>query len=38
VLFTDIVDATSKLSEVGDNAWQALLRQHHDVSRAELSL
>ena len=37
VLFTDIVDATSKLSEVGDHTWQELLRKHHDLIRAELS-
>jgi class 3 adenylate cyclase len=37
VLFTDIVDATSKASELGDREWRELLRQHHDLIRARLS-
>jgi class 3 adenylate cyclase len=37
VLFTDIVDATSKASELGDREWRELLRRHHDLIRARLS-
>jgi class 3 adenylate cyclase/pimeloyl-ACP methyl ester carboxylesterase len=37
VLFTDIVDATDKASELGDRAWRELLRDHHDLIRAQLS-
>jgi class 3 adenylate cyclase/pimeloyl-ACP methyl ester carboxylesterase len=37
VLFTDIVDATRKASEVGDREWRELLRRHHDLIRAHLS-
>jgi class 3 adenylate cyclase len=37
VLFTDIVDATRKASEVGDREWRELLRQHHDLIRGQLS-
>jgi class 3 adenylate cyclase len=37
VLFTDIVDATSKASELGDRAWRELLGQHHEIIRGQLS-
>lgn len=37
VLFTDIVDATRKASDVGDREWRELLRRHHDLIRAQLS-
>lgn len=36
VLFTDIVDSTSKLAEVGDRRWRELLEQHHALVRREL--
>ena len=37
LLFTDIVDATSKASELGDRAWRELLGQHHGIIRGQLS-
>jgi pimeloyl-ACP methyl ester carboxylesterase len=37
VLFTDIVDATRKASEVGDRRWRDLLEAHHGAVREELS-
>jgi class 3 adenylate cyclase len=36
VLFTDIVNATSKASELGDRAWRGLLAKHHELIRAHL--
>jgi class 3 adenylate cyclase/pimeloyl-ACP methyl ester carboxylesterase len=36
VLFTDIVGATSKASELRDRAWKELLERHHSVIRAML--
>lgn len=36
VLFTDIVDATKRLAEIGDHAWKEVLAQHHFVVRKEL--
>jgi class 3 adenylate cyclase len=36
VLFTDIVDSTARLREVGDQAWADLLTRHHAVVRREL--
>ena len=37
VLFTDIVDSTAKLAEVGDRAWRELLQRHHAVIRRQLA-
>ncbi|HET7691727.1 MAG TPA: adenylate/guanylate cyclase domain-containing protein [Gemmatimonadota bacterium] len=37
VLFTDIVDSTQRLSEMGDQRWGALLERHHEVVRKELA-
>jgi class 3 adenylate cyclase len=37
VLFTDIVDATSRAEALGDRAWKDLLEQHHKVVRNELA-
>jgi len=37
VLFTDIVDSTSKAAELGDRAWRELLRRHHTLVRGELA-
>jgi class 3 adenylate cyclase len=36
VLFTDIVDSTRKLSELGDRRWRELLREHDALVRREL--
>jgi len=36
VLFTDIVDSTRKLTELGDNAWRRLIAEHDAVVRDEL--
>ena len=38
VLFTDIVDATTKASELGDRAWRELLATHHELIRGQLGL
>jgi class 3 adenylate cyclase len=37
VLFTDIVDSTSKAAELGDRQWRALLEAHHAAVRAQLA-
>ena len=37
VLFTDIVDSTRRASAEGDNAWLALLEQHDELVRLQLS-
>ena len=37
VLFTDIVDSTARMAELGDAKWRALLEQHHAVVRRELA-
>jgi class 3 adenylate cyclase len=36
VLFTDIVDATSRASALGDRAWRELLETHHQLIRNHL--
>ena len=36
VLFTDIVDATSRAALLGDHAWRRLLEEHHEVVRSQL--
>jgi pimeloyl-ACP methyl ester carboxylesterase/class 3 adenylate cyclase len=36
VLFTDIVDATTRVAELGDRRWRELLKQHHAVVRRQL--
>src|SRR5262249_19048953 len=36
VLFTDIVDATRRASELGDRGWRDLLQAHHAAVRREL--
>ena len=33
LLFTDIVGSTAKLEEIGDDAWQRLVRDHNDRVR-----
>jgi class 3 adenylate cyclase len=36
ILFTDIVDSTATLSQIGDAAWRRLLLQHNQAMRAVL--
>ena len=36
ILFTDIVDSTARLSQLGDTRWRALLLQHDQAMRAQL--
>jgi len=36
VLFTDIVESTQRVRELGDRAWAELLSRHHAVVRREL--
>jgi class 3 adenylate cyclase len=36
VLFTDVVDSTGRLAELGDRRWRELLAEHDIVVRAEL--
>ena len=38
ILFTDIVDSTSKAAELGDRGWTELLQQHDAVLRRQLQL
>jgi pimeloyl-ACP methyl ester carboxylesterase len=38
VMFTDIVDSTALVSELGDRRWVGLLEDHHAMVRRELSL
>jgi class 3 adenylate cyclase len=37
VLFTDIVDSTSRAAEIGDQRWRELLQAHHATVRAQLA-
>jgi class 3 adenylate cyclase len=37
ILFTDIVDATSRAAHAGDAAWCELLREHHTLVRRQLA-
>jgi class 3 adenylate cyclase len=37
VLFTDIVDSTSRAAELGDRRWTSLLEAHHAAVRAQLA-
>jgi class 3 adenylate cyclase len=37
VLFTDIVDSTVRMSELGDAGWRELLERHHAVVRTQLA-
>jgi class 3 adenylate cyclase len=36
VLFTDIVESTQRIRELGDHAWTQLLARHHAAVRREL--
>jgi class 3 adenylate cyclase len=38
VLFTDIVDATARATELGDRAWRELLHKHHETVRLQLGI
>jgi uncharacterized protein (TIGR00369 family) len=38
ILFTDIVDSTTRAESLGDAAWRALLERHHEVARREIAL
>jgi len=38
VLFTDIANSTERAASLGDAAWTALLKRHHDLVRRQLSL
>jgi class 3 adenylate cyclase len=37
VLFTDIVDSTSRAAELGDERWRELLQAHHAAVRAQIA-
>jgi class 3 adenylate cyclase/pimeloyl-ACP methyl ester carboxylesterase len=37
VLFTDIVESTSRAAELGDRRWRALLEAHHATVRGQLA-
>jgi class 3 adenylate cyclase len=37
VLFTDIVDSTSRAADLGDREWRNLLEAHHATVRAQLA-
>jgi hypothetical protein len=37
ILFTDIVEATNRLVELGDRGWKELLAQHHSLVRDQLA-
>jgi class 3 adenylate cyclase len=37
VLFTDIVESTSRAAELGDKHWRDLLETHHAAMRAQIS-
>jgi class 3 adenylate cyclase len=37
LMFTDIVGSTEQTAELGDAGWRALLSQHHNIVRRELS-
>ena len=37
MLFTDIVESTSRAAELGDKQWRRLLEAHHAAVRAQLA-
>ena len=37
LLFTDIVDSTTHMSQLGDAGWRQLIERHHAVVRSELA-
>jgi pimeloyl-ACP methyl ester carboxylesterase len=36
ILFTDLVDSTSRASELGDRRWRELVEEHHRLVRTQL--
>jgi adenylate cyclase len=36
MLFTDVVQNTALLAEIGDDAWRAVMREHEEIVRAAL--
>jgi class 3 adenylate cyclase len=36
LLFTDLVDSTARVAELGDTRWRQLLSEHFEAARAEL--
>lgn len=36
VLFTDIVDSTRRLAELGDHVWKGLIERHDHITRLEI--
>jgi class 3 adenylate cyclase/pimeloyl-ACP methyl ester carboxylesterase len=37
LLFTDLVESTERVADLGDRAWRELLLQHHEIVRRELA-
>ena len=37
VLFTDIVDSTARMTQLGDSGWRELVESHHALVRSELA-
>ena len=37
VLFTDVVDSTQRVTELGDRAWRALIEKHHAFVRGVIA-
>ncbi|MDT5015487.1 MAG: hypothetical protein QOD39_1647, partial [Mycobacterium sp.] len=37
VLFTDIIDSTSRAAALGDRDWRKLLERHDEITRAEIA-
>lgn len=37
ILFTDIVDSTARLAQLGDRRWRELLAEHHQFVRGQLA-
>jgi class 3 adenylate cyclase len=37
VLFTDIIDSTAKMADLGDSGWRELLERHHALVRTALA-
>jgi class 3 adenylate cyclase len=38
VLFTDIVDSTNRVAEIGDRQWTELLRKYYTIVRTQLAI
>jgi class 3 adenylate cyclase len=37
ILFTDIVDSTARMADLGDAGWRELLERHHSLVRTQLT-